>query len=394
MGKVKAGWHPTPESPHWVRWWDGNEWAPAYWQVSRPDSTFLPDAPRFNISARGEARLDIVGENFREEQISTVIGGRPKLDQERVWEGVAELVPEPDNPHDSNAVSVRVDGIVVGYLDRATAREYFASVSLFTRSGVVPEVNIRIWAVTRWSTRRSREELKSSVRLALPAPHRLLPKNAPPPGEHALIPRGRRIQVTGEQEHLDVLRKYVDPKSVDDAIVVTLHPIEISRSRSSLVILEVRLDGQRIGQLSPVTSESLRPLVDEAASQGATAAAWAQMTGSRLAAEVVLDVMRAEEIPDSWPGPADRLPELAPTRAEPPPSYVDESELPDPPAATGLHWSLWVIGIFLILALVQIPFVGLVLLAAGVVGMVIWHGRLKQRTPKHIGIRPHLDPGG
>ena len=34
------------------------------------------------------------------------------------------LVPEPDNPFDSNAVMVQIDGQTVGYLDRSAARKY------------------------------------------------------------------------------------------------------------------------------------------------------------------------------------------------------------------------------------------------------------------------------
>lgn len=386
MGSVKAGWHPAPGNPHWVRWWSGKEWAPAYWQVSYPAATYLPGAPRFNISARGEARFDVVGENFRELQISTVIGGRPARDQEVVWEGVAELVPEPDNPHDSNAVSVRVGGLIVGYLDREAARDYFTPLALFTRSGMVPEVNVRIWAVTRWSTRRSRDELKSAIRLALPEPHRMLPKNEPPPEPHYVIPRGRRIQVTGEHDHLDVLRQHVSPGGADD-VVVTLHPIEAPRSRSTVAVIEVRLDGNRIGQLSPVTSESLRPLVTESESRGATAAAWAQITGSRLAAEVTLDVTKAELIPDSWPAPSDQLPRLSPKETATPPAYLDERELPSPPDPTGLPLVIWVVGIVLLLAIAQIPVIGPLLLAAGLVGMIVWHLQRKRLTPRHSSIR-------
>lgn len=36
----------------------------------------------------------------------------------------AILIPEPDNPFDANAVVVKIDGVVVGYLTRADARRY------------------------------------------------------------------------------------------------------------------------------------------------------------------------------------------------------------------------------------------------------------------------------
>lgn len=36
----------------------------------------------------------------------------------------AVLVPDADNPYDPNAVEVRIDGILVGYLSRADAANY------------------------------------------------------------------------------------------------------------------------------------------------------------------------------------------------------------------------------------------------------------------------------
>jgi hypothetical protein len=39
-------------------------------------------------------------------------------------ECIAELVPEPDNPHDPKAIVVRVSGQCVGYLSRGVARRY------------------------------------------------------------------------------------------------------------------------------------------------------------------------------------------------------------------------------------------------------------------------------
>jgi hypothetical protein len=37
------------------------------------------------------------------------------------WRGEAELVPEPGNHHDANAVRVVVEGVTVGYLPREVA---------------------------------------------------------------------------------------------------------------------------------------------------------------------------------------------------------------------------------------------------------------------------------
>ena len=39
-------------------------------------------------------------------------------------ECVAQLVPEPDNPHDGNAIRVDVDGMCIGYLSRDDAPRF------------------------------------------------------------------------------------------------------------------------------------------------------------------------------------------------------------------------------------------------------------------------------
>jgi HIRAN domain-containing protein len=61
--------------------------------------------------------LDIVGESYRQDAIR------------QLWRGPettynAALIPENDNPHDSNAVRVEVEGCHVGYLSRETAEDY------------------------------------------------------------------------------------------------------------------------------------------------------------------------------------------------------------------------------------------------------------------------------
>ena len=51
------------------------------------------------------------------------ITGR-KADEEIRFETTARLVPEPDNPHDPNAIAVHVDGRLVGYLGRDENRRW------------------------------------------------------------------------------------------------------------------------------------------------------------------------------------------------------------------------------------------------------------------------------
>src|SRR5690606_27287290 len=115
---------------------------------------------------------------------------------------------------------------------------------------------------------------------------------------------GRVAQVTGEEHHFDALIPYL--RIAGAPLIATLHPIP-GRAKDSTV-LEVRLDGVRVGQLTPAMSGNLMPLVRECEANDRFAASWATVTGSRLAAEVRLRATRAEEIGDSWPSDADTIP--------------------------------------------------------------------------------------
>lgn len=57
---------------------------------------------------------------------------------------LALLVPEPRNPHDSNAVAVSVEGRTVAYLSRANAERYRGSFK--TQTG---QVAVNLWVKPR-----------------------------------------------------------------------------------------------------------------------------------------------------------------------------------------------------------------------------------------------------
>lgn len=78
-------------------------------------------------------RIDVVGEYFRKGEISSLVSGNPlynlsdanfvqKIEpgkhiyQFKYREAEAQLVPEPNNPHDANAIKVLIDDVHVGYI--------------------------------------------------------------------------------------------------------------------------------------------------------------------------------------------------------------------------------------------------------------------------------------
>jgi hypothetical protein len=78
-------------------------------------------------------RLPVVGVSNYQPTLLAVTGA-PREGEFR-WEGFAVLVPEPDNPHDPNAVMVQIERAKVGYLSRANARLYLPQLRAMIRAG-------------------------------------------------------------------------------------------------------------------------------------------------------------------------------------------------------------------------------------------------------------------
>jgi hypothetical protein len=375
---VKASWQKTDRAPFDFRWWDGTSWADAYWPHSHPTSPYMPNAPRWNISNSLRPQFDIVGENWHEQAITSVLGSSPAMDQELEKFFIAEVVPEPDNPYDVNAVSIRISGMTVGYLSAEDAKLFAPVIHRIVESGVVPVVQTRIWAARRNSG------LKAAIRVALSSPEEIVPANVPPKEAHAVIPFGRSVQVSGEEDHFDLLSRYVGDSGL---LLVTLHPTEVKRARSVTSALEVRLDGERVGQLTPATSAKLQPIFEEAAARGLVTGAWASLKGSRLAAELSLHVVRPEDIADSWPSASDQIPQLVSVQRVPD-AYANTDPIIAPPAPSGLG-APWIVMIVVgALLAAQIPYVGFFFFLAVVAVGVFFHLKARGRAPRGAHIAP------
>lgn len=68
------------------------------------------------IVLEGDELVRVVGTSHYQDPL-VALSGRQADEQIRV-EKVAALVPEPDNPHDPNAIAIHIEGRVVGYLAR------------------------------------------------------------------------------------------------------------------------------------------------------------------------------------------------------------------------------------------------------------------------------------
>jgi hypothetical protein len=82
----------------------------------------------------GTYNVDVVGESHYQKALERICGGRTENSQRLVVE--AFLVLEDDNPRDSKAVRISIQGKTVGYLDRETARSFRKQIAGIRMTGV------------------------------------------------------------------------------------------------------------------------------------------------------------------------------------------------------------------------------------------------------------------
>lgn len=243
--------------------------------------------------------LEVVGEAYRPAAFITLMARRPGF---RTYEGVeidtdAILVPDPHNPYGrGEAVAVFVGGEHVGFLAQEDAHEYYPSLADMRGRDELLRVPARTWASNPGGGR-----VNARVTLVIPEARGLRPSNDLPADPYVVIPAGRRIQVTKEDEHMDVLSRYVLRGSgVDNYVAATLRSINEIRPRSSYECVQVELDGQRVGVLTKGQSEKLLPLVRHIEERGKVPVVRATVTGTKLKADVILHTADATTIEDSW----------------------------------------------------------------------------------------------
>lgn len=248
--------------------------------------------------------MEVAGEAYRPDAFMRLFHGLPLHSPDGVeLELPAALVPDPANPYDSSAVAVWVGNEHVGYLDRPTAARWHPHLAALSARNEHLTVPCRIWAADRGG------RVAARVTLQLPAINALRPVNGLPSEPFAVLPIGGRMQVTGEDQYMDVLAPYVT--GGDQVVAATLHAITEVRPRSRFEAVEVRIDGERVGVLSKAQSENMLPVVKHLEARGKLAVARAVVRGNTLKADVVLFVSKSQEIDSAW------LESLGPPEARP-----------------------------------------------------------------------------
>jgi hypothetical protein len=207
---------------------------------------------------------------------------------------------------------VRADDRTIGYLAPEDAPAWAGVLRRVIASGFIPTTSCRIYGYEYdgWDD----VEFRPNVRIALGNPVEALPINDPPAVPYTLLPQSSVVQVTKEDEHFDVLARFV-PASGRGVLFVTLH--ERQPEGRSKAHVEVRIDDEKVGQLTPQTSQRFLPLIRHLRDRGLLTACRGDITGSAVAAEVRVDGIKANEAtPQVLEGPPITIPALLPHHSD------------------------------------------------------------------------------
>lgn len=293
----------SPQTPH-AQPTRAPEATPAVTALAGP--TAAPDGRPFVLWGRGTSygNIEIKGTEHRQDAILSLLPRRGLRDGADL-DTTAQLIPEATNPFDTNAIGCWVQGRLIGYLPREDAARYAGPLAQFVRSGRLPTTNVHVWAreLDDYDYDGGRETKKkrcyTSARIGLAEPNMLGPVNLAPPKPRAELPAGGAAKVTGTQYYLQHLLSVLTNRPTAWAYAV-LEPTTPTGVRSSKTVVQVLINGQPAGTLSPQMSTSYLPIVEPLTEAGCRATVRVLLKGSPVSVAATVYAAQAHEISHDW----------------------------------------------------------------------------------------------
>lgn len=206
-----------------------------------------------------DGRIGVVGESHHQPALKAAARGRTVAegDLDNAIPVVATLVPEPENKYDRNAVRVDVEGRTVGYLPREIAGDFQPVLRRLHAAGKVGSCHARIMGGGRRNY---------GIHLHLAPADRAVCANDP--GDLEIIGGDRTVTVVGEERHQESIGAIARSDGVV-GVFASLAPCTIQKGKyAGAEGIEVRVNGDRVGELTKAMSDRYGPLIHSLAKDG------------------------------------------------------------------------------------------------------------------------------
>lgn len=241
-------------------------------------------------TAWGEAaeKVDAVRADFFIPELTALYpDGRPPADSRRrtLSDLRAEIFPTG-----RASVGVFIDDHQIGWLGADQCATHGDVLTELARSGhsLSVRASVRLGVGRRPSCR---------VRVWLPPADQILaPRRARGP-RNVVLPPGSRIQVTGEQDHVEGLQAVLAGRQ-EAPVAAELHLISPAGHRRPVV--GVRVDGTEAGRLTAVSGAHFTELLSACRDRGLHLVCRATVRGNQLKTDVVLNAAKGGDLSNEW----------------------------------------------------------------------------------------------
>jgi hypothetical protein len=193
---------------------------------------------------------------------------------------IAEIVREPDNKFDTNAVRVEINGRTVGYIPREEAPSFHTLLSY------AASINKRVFASCRvWVS--DEDDAYGSVSLDIDDPNSALPpiNAAEVPVSAVIWPIGSTLQVSEESKNIENV-KIVFEKMREALGRQILLELVIDRTKPEKPEVHVLFNGSKVGELSSASGRKFLPAIEKVTAIGKRLFVRGEAIGNSLAAEI------------------------------------------------------------------------------------------------------------
>ena len=150
-----------------------------------------------------------------------------------------------------------------------------------------------------WMTRQ--HGFKAGVSVKFPLPDEVEVPVGMPSGPVATLPRGRKVQVTHEEDHMETLLGLLGGEH-SVPVVAELGSFIEKLKTTERTVIGVKVGGVMVGLLSTQMSQHflLLPVVEACEEAGIALVCSGRITGNQLKVDMVLEAVKGSELPPEW----------------------------------------------------------------------------------------------